>query len=249
MNSNNLTQLFRKYHKHPSIKLETEIFKNTCYLVEILARKYVDRGVPIDDLLQVGNLGLVKAIRNFDPEQNVQFATYATPTIEGEIKRYFRDYTWDVSVPRRLTELQPKIDSAFEQLSHQLKRHPTKQEIADYLDYPLEEIIEASAVKSLYHSISLDTTYTEEESFDTLHHLIGIEDPNIEHLPIQKTVLSALNKLTKKDRLLIYYRYYQGLSQRIVAEKLKLTQMQVSRLEHKILGKLKSFTGIHKGLK
>ncbi|OEF95881.1 sigma-70 family RNA polymerase sigma factor [Desulfuribacillus alkaliarsenatis] len=237
--NNNLTLLFQKYQLKNSKKIETEIFKQTCYLVEIIARKYVDRGVHIDDLLQIGNLGLVKAIRRYDAGVGVQFATYATPTIEGEIKRYFRDRSWDVSVPRRITELHPKIDYAYESLSHQLQRHPTNEELADYLGISLDELIEAKSVKSLYNSISLDTTYTDDDYSDSLHHMIGKNDPELETFIARKTVLNALNELTRRERLLIYYRYYQGLSQRALADRFKVSQMQISRLERKALGKLK----------
>lgn len=234
-----LQSLLERYKKNKSSKLEAKIFQLTCNLVEIIVRKYDGRGVPLDDLLQVGNLGLLKAIRRFDLEKGVQFNTFASPTIEGEIKRYFRDRGWDINIPRRLKELQPKIDAAFEFLSHSLGYYPSEPEIAEHIQVPVQDVREALQAKNLYHSISMDTPLNDDEDIDSMHNILGEEDPDLSEFATRNSILGALDNLSRKERLLIYYRYYQCLPQKILAEKFNVSQMQISRWEHKALRKLK----------
>ena len=136
-----------------------ELISSHLGLVTHIARKYANRGEPLDDLIQVGTIGLIKAIDRFAPEKGFEFSTFAMPTIIGEIKRYFRDKTWAVRVPRRLQELGAVVSKATTELSQQLDRSPTAQEIANHLKIELDDVVEAINANSAYSTLSLDTAF------------------------------------------------------------------------------------------
>lgn len=149
-------ELFRRYKEHGDMDAREKLVMSHLNLVRFLANKFKNRGEPLDDLMQVGYLGLLKAIDRFDPSRGLEFTTFATPTILGEIKRHFRDKGWSVRVPRRLQELSAKVNQATDLLTTQLQRSPTIAEIAEYLDATVDEVLEAMESSSAYSSVSLE---------------------------------------------------------------------------------------------
>ena len=155
-------ELFRRYKEDGDMEAREQLVMSHLNLVRFLANKFKNRGEPLDDLVQVGYLGLLKAIDRFDPDRGLEFTTYATPTILGEIKRHFRDKGWSVRVPRRLQELSAKVNQATDTLTTQFQRSPTIQEIADYLDASVDEVLEAMESSSAYSSVPLEGTGSSE---------------------------------------------------------------------------------------
>ena len=149
-------ELFRRFKEEGDMDAREKLVMSHLNLVRFIANKFKNRGEPIDDLIQVGYLGLLKAIDRFDPSRGLEFTTFATPTIMGEIKRHFRDKGWSVRVPRRLQELSAKVNQATDTLTSQLQRSPTIAEIADYLDATVDEVLEAMESSSAYSSVSLE---------------------------------------------------------------------------------------------
>ena len=149
-------ELFRRYKEEGDMDAREKLVMSHLNLVRFLANKFKNRGEPIDDLMQVGYLGLLKAIDRFDPARGLEFTTYATPTIMGEIKRHFRDKGWSVRVPRRLQELSAKVNQATDELTTELQRSPTVEEIARYLDATVDEVLEAMESSSAYSSVPLE---------------------------------------------------------------------------------------------
>ena len=207
-------------------------------LVEYLARRFAGRGEPLDDLVQVATIGLVKAVDRFDPDREVEFSTYATPTIVGELKRHFRDKGWAVRVPRRLQELNLRLGPVIETLSQKLQRSPTVAEIAKAAEASEDEILEALDSAHAYSLISLDAGLTEEGL--SYHEQIGGEDESLEALEDRLSVGPLLRKLSARDRQMLHLRFFKGMTQSEIASELGISQMHVSRLLAKTLGTLRS---------
>jgi RNA polymerase sigma-B factor len=212
-------------------------------LVRYLAVKFANRGEPLDDLIQVGTVGLLKAIDRFELDRGVEFTTYATPTIVGEIKRYFRDKGWAVKVPRRLQELNLAVNRAVEKLSVKLGRSPTVGELASHLDATEEEILEAQELGQAYNLLSLDSELTGEgdKKSHTLVDYIGVNDSGLELLEDKANLERAFEVLNGRERVILYLRFYESVSQTEIAKRLNVSQMHVSRLQQKALEKLRAF--------
>ena len=209
-------------------------------LVEYLARRFGGRGEPLDDLIQVGTIGLVKAVDRFDPGREVEFSTYATPTIVGELKRHFRDKGWAVRVPRRLQELNLRMGPVIAALSQELQRSPTVAEIAKAADASEDEILEALDSAHAYSLISLDAAASATEEGLSYHEQIGSEDEALEALEDRLSVGPLLHKLPPRDRLMLNLRFFKGMTQSEIAEQLGISQMHVSRLLAKTLATLRA---------
>jgi RNA polymerase sigma-B factor len=211
-------------------------------LVRYLAAKFVNRGEAFDDLVQVGNLGLVKAIDRFDAGRGVEFTTYATPTIVGEIKRHFRDKGWAVKVPRRLQELNLAVNRAIERLTVARGHAPTVTELAEHLGATTEEVTEAQELGGAYNLISLDSEPLGESERATqrLADYVGELDAGLELLEDRANLEQAFKVLTGRERIVVYLRYFEHLPQSEVARRLGVSQMHVSRLQQKALEKLKT---------
>ncbi len=211
-------------------------------LVRYLAVKFANRGEALDDLIQVGTVGLLKAIDRFDLERGVEFTTYATPTIVGEIKRYFRDKGWAVKVPRRLQELNLAVNRTVEKLSVKLGRSPTVAELAETLSATEEEILEAQELGQAYNLLSLDTELSGEgdKKSQTLADYIGTTDAGLALLEDKANLERAFEVLTGRERVILYLRFYESVSQTEIAKRLNVSQMHVSRLQQKALEKLKA---------
>ncbi|HZY99018.1 MAG TPA: SigB/SigF/SigG family RNA polymerase sigma factor [Candidatus Baltobacteraceae bacterium] len=211
-------------------------------LVRFLAVKFANRGEPLDDLVQVGTVGLLKAIDRFEIDRGVEFTTYATPTIVGEIKRYFRDKGWAVKVPRRLQELNLAVNRASDKLAIEFGRSPTVGELATHLNATEEEILEAQELGQAYNLLSLDSEVSgeTEKKSQTLADTVGVNDAGLELLEDRANLERAFTVLTGRERVIIYLRFYESVSQTEIAKRLNVSQMHVSRLQAKALEKLRA---------
>ena len=210
-------------------------------LVRFLAAKFANRGEPLEDLVQVGTIGLINAIDRFEPERGTKFSTYATPTIVGEIKRHFRDRSWNLKVPRWLQELNLQVTRANEQLAQQLGRSPTIAEIAGHVGAAEAETLDAMELGNAYETVSLDTKLSFEGEMVpvTLNDSIGADDASLWKIEQYDDLKAAVECLDNREKLIIYLRFFHDLSQSEIAERLNISQMHVSRLQHKALKRLR----------
>ncbi len=222
-------------------RLRDELVVVHLNLVRFLAVRFANRGEPLDDLVQVGTVGLLKAIDRFDLERGVEFTTYATPTIVGEIKRYFRDKGWAVKVPRRLQELNLAVNRASDKLAIELGRGPTVAELAEHLRAGEDEILEAQELGQAYNLLSLDSEVSgdTEKKSQTLADTVGVSDAGLELLEDRTNLEQAFHALSGRERVIIYLRFYESVSQTEIAKRLNVSQMHVSRLQAKALEKLR----------
>jgi RNA polymerase sigma-B factor len=229
-------ELFRRYRLEGDEAARDELITMYLNLVKYLASRFRNRGEPIDDLVQVGTIGLIKAIDRFDIDRQVEFTTYATPTIVGELKRYFRDKGWAIKVPRRLQELSFKVNQSMDVLTQRLQRSPTIEEIAEYLEVTPEEVLEAMETSEAYNFVSLESDRGNDgsDSFSILEY-IGKDDQLMAVVDDRATLSAALKQLTPQEQRVLYLRFFEGLTQTEIARQLDISQMQVSRLLRKTL--------------
>lgn len=200
------------------------------------ARRFTGRGEASDDLLQVASLALVKAVDRFDPELNLRFATYAMPTIVGELRRHFRDRTWSMRVSRRLKELHLALRTESELLTHELGHAPSVAELADALDATVEEVLEAMEAGASYRTASLDAGPVGSETDETI--VPGVDHAELDATSERVDVQLALNDLSQRDRRVIYLRFYLGLTQAEISEEIGVSQVHVSRILRATLARL-----------
>lgn len=232
-------ELFRRYKEDGDMEAREQLVMSHLNLVRFLANKFKNRGEPLDDLVQVGYLGLLKAIDRFDPGRGLEFTTYATPTILGEIKRHFRDKGWSVRIPRRLQELSAKVNQATDTLTTQLQRSPTIQEIADYLDASVDEVLEAMESSSAYSSVPLEGTgSSENDDTPSVIDRYGSEDNELAFTDDRLVIEEALKGFSPREREVIELRFLKGMTQIEIAEQLGISQVQVSRLLRRTLKKI-----------
>lgn len=209
-------------------------------LVEFLARRFRNRGEPLEDLVQVGTIGLLKAIDRFDLEREVQFSTYATPTIVGELKRHFRDKGWAVHVPRRLQELHLELTKIVGRLGQELGRSPTVAEIAEAAGTSEESVLEGLEIARAYNFTSLDAPLdTEDGGSTSFADQLGEEDEHLENLEYRASLAPEMARLSERERNILYLRFFRGLTQSEIADRLGISQMHVSRLLGRTLMKLR----------
>jgi len=211
-------------------------------LARQLARRYQRPEEPFDDLFQVACLGLVKAIDRFDLEREVAFSSYAVPTILGEIKRYFRDRTWSVRVPRDLQELALKVDRAVSELSLDLHRQPTVEEIGAKVGADEEDVLEALEASGAYKATSLESPRgSEEESGDTLGDTLGTEEHGFALAEDRATIEHLMRSITPREREVLHLRFAEDLTQAEIGERIGVSQMQVSRIIRQSVGRLRAY--------
>ncbi len=198
-------------------------------LVQFLAKRFGDRGEPLEDLVQVGSVGLLKAIDRFDLTREVEFSTYATPTIVGEIKRHFRDKGWSVRVPRRLQELSLRLGKATSRLHQELGRAPTVPELAEELGVSEDEALEAYEASMAYSTGSLDARVGRDEDSATLGEMMGDDDDRLDQLEHFASIAPAIEDLDAREKRIIYLRFFKGMTQSQIAEEVGISQMHVSR--------------------
>jgi RNA polymerase sigma-B factor len=208
-------------------------------LVEHCARRFRNRGEPFEDLVQVGTIGLLKSIDRFDPARGLEFSTYATPTIVGEIKRYFRDKGWAIRVPRRLQELRLAIIASSAELTHTLGRSPTPRELAEVLGCSVEEIIEGIESGHAYATLSLDAADDPEHGGGSLLDALGVDDANLTTIEIRESIKPLLDQLEPREKQILLLRFFKNMTQSQIAEEIGVSQMHVSRLLARTLGDLR----------
>lgn len=232
-------ELFRRYKEEGDVEAREKLVMSHMNLVRFLANKFKNRGEPLDDLIQVGYLGLLKAIDRFDPSRGLEFTTYATPTIMGEIKRHFRDKGWSVRVPRRLQELSAKVNQATDVLTTELQRSPKIEEIAEYLDASVDEVLEAMESSSAYSSVPLEGTgNNDNDDAPSVLDRYATEDSALNFTDDRLIIQEALKGFSPREREVIDLRFLQGMTQIEIAEQLGISQVQVSRLLRRTLKKI-----------
>ncbi|WP_416211044.1 RNA polymerase sigma factor SigF [Frankia sp. Cr2] len=208
-------------------------------LVEYLARRFRNRGEPLDDLTQVATIGLIKSVDRFDPERGVEFSTYATPTIVGEIKRHFRDKGWAIRVPRRLQELKLSLTKATSELSQTLGRSPTVSEIAAHLQLTEEEVLEGLESANAYSAVSLDAPDSGDDEAPAVADTLGVQDESLEGVEYRESLKPLLEKLPPREKRILLLRFFGNMTQSQIAAELGISQMHVSRLLARTLAQLR----------
>ncbi len=209
-------------------------------LVEHCARRFRNRGEPFEDLVQVGTIGLIKSIDRFDAERGVEFSTYATPTIIGEVKRYFRDKGWAIRVPRRLQELRMQISAASAELTQDLGRSPTPRELAERIGCSVEEIVEGMESSNAYATLSLDASDDSDAGPSSMLDAIGVDDQGLEHVEIRESIKPLLDRLDAREKKILLLRFFKNMTQSQIAQEIGVSQMHVSRLLNRTLEQLRA---------
>lgn len=230
----------KAYQETEDKEAQTNLVLNYQRLVESIARKYSNGKSYHEDIAQVGMLGLLGAIRRYEPEFGRTFEAFAVPTIIGEIKRFLRDKTWAVHVPRRIKELGPRIKSSVGVLTTELQRSPTVYEISEHLDVDEDDVLEAMEMGRSYQALSMDHSLDSDSdgSNITLFDVIGKQDDGYEKTDQRMLVANALSVLSEREKQVIQYTYIDQLSQKEAGDKLDISQMHVSRLQRKAIKKL-----------
>lgn len=224
-------ELFRRYKETGDPDAREQLVMSHMNLVRFLANKFKNRGEPLDDLMQVGYLGLLKAIDRFDPERGLEFTTFATPTILGEIKRHFRDKGWSVRVPRRLQELSAKVNQATDKLTNELQRSPKVEEIAEYLDVTVDEVLEAMESSSAYTSVPIEAPGASIPTMPLRFSSVTPTTTNeLDFTDDRLVIEEAIRDFSPREREVIELRFLKGMTQIEIAKKLGISQVQVSRL-------------------
>lgn len=232
-------ELFRLYKEKGDEEARDQLIVSHLNLVRFLASKFKNRGEPLDDLVQVGTIGLIKAIDRFDQERGLEFTTYATPTILGEIKRHFRDKGWSIRVPRRLQELSAKVNQATDELTVELQRSPSVEEIAAKLGVGAEEILEAMESSGAYTSVSLEAGgSSEDDEAPALIDRLGSVDEDLDASDDRMVIDDAISDFSPREQEIVRMRFIDGLTQVEIAKRLGVSQVQVSRLLRRTLRKI-----------
>ena len=236
-------ELFEQYKDNPTIDKRNEIVEKYLYMVDILIRKYTGKGVDYDDLYQVGAMALVSAVERFDPSKGFEFSSFATPTILGEIKKYFRDKQWSLKVPRRLKEIASKVTESKEALYAKYQRNPTAEEIAEYTGYTVEQIIEALESSQAYGTYSLDKTFDdagEDGESPFLERYTGFDEAGYERVETSEIIKKVMDTFSDQYTTIFRERFINDRSQSDIARELGISQMSVSRAERNMIKQFKA---------
>ena len=233
---------FIEYKKNPTVEERNALVEDHLYMVDILIRKYLNKGVDYDDLYQVGALALVNAVERFDPSKGYEFSSFATPTILGEIKKYFRDKEWSLKVPRRMKEIAAKVQDVQDVLHLKLARKPTIAEIAEATGFTEEQIVEAIESAHAYNAYSLDQSFDEagedgESAF--LEKYTGFEEAGYKQVELSEIIHGVLDKMSEQDKYIFRERFIYNRSQADIADTIGVSQMTISRAEKKIIEKFR----------
>jgi RNA polymerase sigma-B factor len=234
-------RLLELYHEQGDTAAREAVIERFLPLARRLARRYERVDEPMDDLVQVACIGLVKAVDRFDPTRGIAFSSFAVPTILGELKRYFRDAGWAVHVPRSIQERVLEVNRAVTELSRTHGRSPTPAELAAATDFTLEEVLEAMEAATAYDSVPLEAPRSPEEGeTERVVERLGAEDPGYELAEYSATLGPELSALPERDRRVLYLRFVEDMTQSEIAEQIGVSQMHVSRLIRAALAKLRS---------
>ena len=231
-------ELFSLYKDEGDEAARDELIMSHLNLVRFLASKFKNRGEPLDDLIQVGTIGLIKAIDRFDPARGLEFTTYATPTILGEIKRHFRDKGWSIRVPRRLQELSAKVNQATDDLTKELQRSPSTEEVAAKLGVSVDEVLEAMESSGAYSSVPLEAGGSDDEDAPAVIDHYASVDENLAASDDRMVIEDTIRDFSPREREVIRMRFVEGLTQVEIAKRLGVSQVQVSRLLRRTLKKV-----------
>lgn len=221
----------------------SEVIARCLPLADHIARRFGGRGEALDDLTQVARVGLVNAVDRFDPVRGAAFLPFAIPTVMGEVRRYFRDATWSVRVPRRTKESYLEIAKVSEALLQRLGRSPRPTEIAAEMDLDLDQVVDGLVARSAYHAASIDAEITTDSATMRLHETMGAPDESFDLVDISVSLRPALEALTERERQIVGLRFFESLSQSQIAERVGVSQMHVSRILSKTLAKLRTELG------
>lgn len=239
--------LFERWQQGHDASARDELVERFLPLARKLARRYSGAREPFEDLLQVASLGLVKAVDRFDSSRGTAFSSFAVPTILGELKRYFRDLGWAVHVPRGAQERAVKVEEAHQQMSARTGRAPTVTELAEYLEFSVEEVLDALETSRAHHAASLDAPYDDGEGDGgTVVDAFGAEDPELRMADARVTVGTAARQLSDREREVLALRFVHDLTQTQIAERIGVSQMQVSRILRRSIAQLSELTDLEK---
>lgn len=235
----NMQELFEEYAKTKDQKLRDELIEKNLYIAEILAKKFVGKGIDYDDIFQIASLGLILAVDRYEPSRGFKFSSFATPTILGEIKRYFRDKGWTIKVPRRVQENTKKVKDAYHHLSMVNGEAPTVKEIADYLGIDSDEVLIAMDAGKVYTPQSIDYEIGTDDKKTALSDIIGDDDQNFKDFENREQLEALMKNLSKTEKEIVRKRFFEQKTQLEIAGELGLSQMSVSRIEKKALKEIK----------
>lgn len=242
LNREETKKLFEEYEKTREKSIRNKLIENYLYIPKILSRKYSHKNGDNEDIFQVACLGLMYAVDRFESGRGFEFDTFATPTIVGEIKKYYRDKEWIIRIPRKIQELNREINQVRTMLEHQLMRAPKISEIAAYMEISDEMIIEAMESNNVYSPRSLSMEYENGKDGQevSLLDLLGNRDNNIENVENIEVLKKKFNELNPIEKIIIEERFYKEKTQKEVADHIGKSQMTVSRIEKKVMEKLKA---------
>ena len=236
-------ELFVRWQKQRDERAREELVGRFLPLARNLARRYAGAREPFEDLMQVASLGLVKAVDRFDVARGVAFSSFAVPTILGELKRYFRDLGWSVHVPRGAQEQALKVEEAQQKLTSRSGRPPSVQQLAEYLEISIEDVLDALETANAHHSASLDAPRDDGEGESgTLADAFGQDDGRFELVEASVTISAAAKQLSARERRVLALRFISDMTQTQIASEIGVSQMQVSRILRRALGRLRELT-------
>jgi len=231
---------FGAYRRTGDRRLRDELVEDHAPLAHFLAGRFANRGESRDDLVQVALVGLFKAVERFDPGRGLQFSTFATPTILGELKRHFRDRGWAVRVPRRVQELHLQLGRVISALGQEKGRSPTPAEVAERAGVSEESVLEAMEAGSLYRLVSLDGSVAPDDEGSELGSCLGDDDPEFERIEHRAEIADLLSVLPERERRIVELRFFESMTQSEIAERVGVSQMHVSRLLTRSLERLRA---------
>ncbi|HEX9059288.1 MAG TPA: SigB/SigF/SigG family RNA polymerase sigma factor [Clostridia bacterium] len=231
--------LFIEYRHNPTIENRNSIVKKYMYLAEIISKKFLNRGIDYEDIYQVACVALIKAVERYSLDKGVKFISFATPTVIGEVKRFFRDKGSVIRIPRRIYEVYQKVNHAREYLLQELRRTPRVDEVAKHLNISEETVLEIIESGNAYNMQSFDQNVFSDDDLE-LHETIGSEDTSFEKIENRDYLEKSLEKFNPAEREFIKMRYFGNKTQKEIAERLGVSQMYVSRLEKKIMEKFRT---------
>ncbi len=233
-------ELLRRYHEEGDTGAREELVQRHLPLVRSLARRYAGRGESLEDIEQVGAIGLIKAIDRYELEREVALTTYATPNVVGEIKRHFRDKGWAIRVPRRLQELKLSLTKATSELSQKNGRSPTVGELAAHLGMSEEDILEGLESANAYSAVSLDAPDGGDDDSPAVADSLGMMDDALEGVEYRESLKPLLERLPPREKKILMLRFFGGMTQSQIAAELGISQMHVSRLLARTLAQLRT---------
>ena len=234
-----IQELFEEYAKTHDQALRDKLIEKNLYIAEILAKKFIGKGIDYDDIFQIASLGLILAVERYEPSRGFKFSSFATPTILGEIKRYFRDKGWTIKVPRRVQENTKKVKDAYHHLSVVNGEVPTVKEIADFLGIDTDEVLLAMDAGKVYTPQSIDYEIGTDDKKTALSDIIGDDDQSFKDFEDREQLDSLMKNLSNTEKEIVRKRFVEQKTQLEIANELGLSQMSVSRIEKKALKEIK----------